>query len=44
MKFGLYLSPWDRNHPDYGTPKYNEVFKGQLKEVLTGYGDLFEFC
>lgn len=41
--FGVYLSPWDRNHPAYGdSPRYNEVFKGQLKEVLTRYGDVFE--
>jgi len=42
LKFGLYLSPWDRNHPDYGTPRYNEVFAAQLEEVLTNYGPVFE--
>lgn len=42
LKMGVYLSPWDRNHPDYGTPKYNRVFAGMLKEVLTGYGPIFE--
>lgn len=42
LKFGVYLSPWDRNHPAYGTPEYNEVFKRTLSEVLTGYGDVFE--
>jgi alpha-L-fucosidase len=42
LKFGVYLSPWDRNHPDYGTPKYNEVFKSMLKEVLTSYGQVHE--
>jgi len=42
LKFGVYLSPWDRNHPKYGTDEYNEVFKSMLKEVLTGYGDVFE--
>ena len=42
LKFGVYISPWDRNHPLYGTPKYNQVYKEQWREVLTGYGDLFE--
>ncbi len=42
LKFGVYVSPWDRNHPLYGTPEYNEVFAGTLREVLTGYGDVFE--
>ena len=42
LKFGVYLSPWDRNHPDYGTPKYNEVFKSMLREVLTQYGEVHE--
>ncbi|RYG45166.1 glycoside hydrolase family 29 (alpha-L-fucosidase) [bacterium] len=42
LKFGVYLSPWDRNHPAYGTPEYNEVFKSMLREVLTEYGPVFE--
>ncbi|HTQ08518.1 MAG TPA: alpha-L-fucosidase, partial [Fimbriimonadaceae bacterium] len=42
LKFGVYLSPWDRNHPDYGTPKYNQVFESMLHEVLTHYGPVFE--
>lgn len=42
LRFGVYVSPWDRNHPSYGTPEYNEVFAGTLREVLTGYGDIFE--
>lgn len=41
MKFGVYLSPWDRNSEYYGTPKYNDFYIEQLKELLTGYGDLF---
>lgn len=43
LKFGVYLSPWDRNHPDYGTPKYNEVFVNMIKEVFTNYGPVWEF-
>jgi len=42
LKFGFYLSPWDRNHPDYGTPEYVTYFRNQLRELLTQYGDVFE--
>lgn len=43
LKFGVYLSPWDRNHPLYGTGEaYNQAFAGQLEEVLTQYGPVFE--
>ncbi len=39
---GVYLSPWDRNHPDYGSDAYNDHFDAQLREVLTGYGPFYE--
>ena len=42
IKFGFYLSPWDRNSEYYGTDKYNDFFKAQLTELLTGYGEVFE--
>ncbi|HVL39396.1 MAG TPA: alpha-L-fucosidase [Fimbriimonadaceae bacterium] len=42
LRFGVYLSPWDRNHPTYGTPQYNEIFAKMLREVLTSYGPVFE--
>lgn len=41
LKFGFYLSPWDRNQPCYGTDEYNDFYKAQLTELLTGYGDIF---
>jgi len=43
LGFGVYLSPWDRNCPVYGdSPKYNEYFTGQLREVLSNYGETCE--
>ncbi len=42
LGFGVYLSPWDRNHPTYGTPEYNRVFVNMLEEVLDHYGPVFE--
>lgn len=42
MKFGIYLSPWDRNCPLYGRGKeYDDYFTAQLTELLTGYGEIF---
>jgi alpha-L-fucosidase len=42
LKFGVYLSPWDRNHPDYSRPEYITYYRNQLRELLTGYGPIFE--
>ena len=43
IKFGVYISPWDRNDPHYGTPAYNDVFVQTLESVLGGtYGPVFE--
>lgn len=42
LKLGVYLSPWDRNHPTYGTDEYNTVFVNMLEEVLTKYGKVHE--
>jgi alpha-L-fucosidase len=42
LGFGVYVSPWDRNHPQYGRPEYVRVYREQLRELLTGYGPVFE--
>ena len=42
LKFGIYLSPWDRNHKDYGKPEYLTYYRNQLRELLTSYGPVFE--
>lgn len=42
LRFGIYVSPWDRNHADYGRPGYVEYYKNQIRELLTNYGPVFE--
>ena len=42
LKFGVYISPWDRNHPQYGTDAYNDVFVNMMKELFTNYGPIWE--
>ncbi len=42
LKFGVYLSPWDRNSALYGKPEYIAMYRAQLRELLTGYGEIFE--
>lgn len=41
IRFGFYLSPWDRNSACYGTGEYNDYYCNQLTELLTQYGDIF---
>ncbi|MDN3204251.1 alpha-L-fucosidase [Algoriphagus sediminis] len=42
LKPGIYYSPWDRNHPDYGKPEYITYMRNQLTELLSNYGEIFE--
>jgi alpha-L-fucosidase len=42
LKFGVYLSPWDRHDSSYGTPAYNTFYKNLLRELLTNYGEVSE--
>ncbi|MEI7980815.1 MAG: alpha-L-fucosidase [Bacteroidota bacterium] len=41
IKFGAYVSPWDRNNPEYGTKAYVDLYREQLYEIYTLYGGLF---
>lgn len=43
LKFGVYVSPWDRHDADYAKPEYVEKYHAQIKELLSGdYGEVFE--
>lgn len=42
LGFGIYISPWDRNDPHYGTDEYNDVFVQTLEHALGSYGHVFE--
>lgn len=42
LGFGVYISPWDRNAPDYGTPHYNLTFRQTLEDALSHYGPVYE--
>ena len=42
IKAGIYLSPWDRHEPSWGTDAYNDFYVGQLTELLTNYGEIYE--
>lgn len=35
LRFGVYLSPWDRNHANYSRPEYLTYYRNQLRELLT---------
>jgi alpha-L-fucosidase len=42
LKFGVYVSPWDRSQSTYGTPEYLRLYREQIRELLTWYGPVFE--
>lgn len=42
LHFGIYVSPWDRNHADYGKPAYVAYYRDQLRELFQTYGPIFE--
>jgi len=42
IKFGVYLSPWDRHEKTFGTPAYNVYYMNQLRELMTNYGTISE--
>lgn len=42
IKAGIYLSPWDRHEKSWGKEEYNDFYVGQLEELLTNYGDVYE--
>jgi len=44
LKFGVYLSPWDRHEPRYrDSAEYDKYYNAELEELATRYGDLVEF-
>lgn len=42
LRFGVYVSPWDRSQATYGKPEYIQIYRQQIRELLTGYGPIFE--
>lgn len=42
LRFGVYLSPWDRHEATYGSDAYNAYYMNQLRELLTQYGEITE--
>ncbi len=44
LKFGIYLSPWDRHEPKYkNSAAYDDYYQAELSELATNYGELVEF-
>ena len=44
LRFGVYLSPWDRHEPRYGNnAQYDDYYRKELTELVTRYGEIVEF-
>jgi alpha-L-fucosidase len=44
LKFGIYLSPWDRHEPKYkNSVEYEDYYMAELQELANNYGELVEF-
>ena len=43
LKFGVYLSPWDRHQASYGSDDYVKLYHQQIQELVDHYGPFFEF-
>ena len=44
LKFGIYLSPWDRHDRRYpNNAEYDKYYRAELTELATRYGGLVEF-
>ena len=44
LKFGVYLSPWDRHEPRYkDSAAYDRYYQAELEELAQNYGNLVEF-
>jgi alpha-L-fucosidase len=44
LRFGVYLSPWDRHDPRYKDPTaYDKYYLAMLEELASHYGELTEF-
>ena len=43
LKFGIYLSPWDRHSAFYAEEEYVKIYQEQINELISNYGPLFEY-